>query len=145
MLRDNRQDKIRPASTIGAVIPHALFSFKYLTKNNNYSFSFFKKDTKRAHDAYKGLLKKINEISIVNMDALGLLPKEKGFETIPFRQFSNSVQNILSNTGIITNESKLTIFRFCNSYRTICKQDSKAQNIFHIIAFDFDFSAYDHG
>lgn len=55
------------------------------------------------------------------------------------------MRDYLKNSEIITKDSKEAVFRFGNQqYRLICKDDLNHPNLMHIIAFDFDFSAYNH-
>ena len=50
------------------------------------------------------------------------------------------------NIDIISGDSKVVIFQFCNhNYRLICKDDIMHPNLMYVIAFDFDYSAYNHG
>lgn len=129
-------------------IEHALFSFKYLITNDNYTFKYFGKDSRAASLAYKGLINKLNEISQEDMSSILGKPKDIGIETLPYRQFNKPFQNILDGIPVISKDSKLTVLRFKagdKNYRIICKSDLSSQNIMHIIGFDFDFSAYNHG
>ena len=72
--------------------------------------------------------------------------KISGCEPIPYKSFSSNMQSILDHIDIVSRDSFLTVFRFGgNDYRLICKTDLQHPNILHVIAFDFDFSAYSHG
>lgn len=128
-------------------VNHVLFSFKYLTKNSKHSFNFFgKKDFREAQIAYHELFDKMQEVSNMSMTEFSGLPKEKGYELMRFEDFPKSTQAILSNTGIVTKDKKLAIMRF---YRETCRMisqpDVNHDSIWHVICFDFDKSAYDHG
>ncbi len=127
-------------------IPHVLFSFKYLTKNAKHSFAFFKKEFRSAHSAYKALFEKLQFSSRMTMAEFSGLSKETGYELLPFEQFPKSMQAVLSNTGIVTKDKKLAVMRFKNEeYRIICQPDVNHDNVWHVIGFDFDMSAYNHG
>ena len=120
------------------------FSFDTVTQNKNYSFKKVDKGSKVG--AYEALLVKLNDLSSINAAEAHERGKIKGMEKIPYVQLSEGMQKICDGTGIVTKDSKVAVFRFCNQqYRMICKDDLIHSNLMHIIAFDFDYSAYDHG
>lgn len=124
---------------------HIIFSLKHLSRNNTYGMPAI--DNKANNEAvYKSLFEKMYEASAYHLAGLRMLGKIRGSEPIPLKQFSDSVQNILTSVPIIDKESKMDVMRFgSQNYRLICKSDPVHNNILHIIAFDLDFSAYDHG
>ena len=144
-VRDNSKTVINDSGTLKTNYP--LFSFKYMSSNNNYNFKFFgNKEKSKKLSAYDELMAKLKTISEMSMKDFGILPKATGFELLELSDFNHNVKSILKNTGIVSKDSKLMVSRFCNEkYRMICKQDNKHQNIFYIICFEFDYSAYKHG
>lgn len=119
-----------------------LFSFKYMSSNKKRCFKYFEKDVKKSKLAYESFFQRISELSQLEMKEVINLPKNIGLETIPYKEFKACFSGI---DEIVSNDSKLTVFRFNNNnYRIICKQDINHQNIFYVLGFDFDFSAYKH-
>lgn len=72
--------------------------------------------------------------------------KIAGCEKIPFKLLAAPMKLICQNTKIISGDSNLIIFRFFRqNYRILCRADHQHANLLYIVAFDFDFTAYDHG
>ena len=122
------------------------FSFEYVTTNKNYNFDIFTKDKSKKCTAYDALFERMSELSQINTIEALQRGKKSGLEKIPVNQLSKSMQDICKGIDIISNDSKLIVFRFYNhNYRLICKDDIIHPNLMYVIAFDFDYSAYNHG
>lgn len=120
-------------------------SCKYLTDNKKYNFSHFKNDFRTAKEAYDDLFSKLKDLGKHTMRSIMQLDKRNGLESIPFSMFHQSFQQIMLRTEIVTKDSKLFVLRFHNQqYRMICMPNPLHQNIWYIIGFDFDYSAYSH-
>ncbi len=120
------------------------FSFDYLTDNKTYCFHYL--DIRNRLSAFEKLLEKLKELSQIDLMTAQERGKISGCEKIKYSDLYEPMQNICKGTGIVTNDSKVTVYRFCNqNYRLICKDDINHSNLQHVIAFDFDFSAYNHG
>lgn len=145
-IKDKKQkDKVSGKPQITPV-PKICFGFKYLTTNSHYNFDIFAKDKSKKCLAYEELISKMQFLSQINVAESAMLGKELGSESFPVSQFSKSIQEICKGVDIISGDSKLVVFRFCHKdYRLICKNDIMHANLMHVIAFDFDYSAYDHG
>lgn len=146
----NITDKNRPKDKISinqvTRLSHISFSFKYLTSNKNYNFSYFKQDVRKRHDAYEMLFQRMKDLCRQDMISAKNNGKITGCEPIPCKQLSTALQTICKTIDIISNESFVSVFRFGqNNYRMLCKTDLNLPNLLHIIAFDFNYSAYDHG
>ena len=88
----------------------------------------------------------MSELSQINTIEALQRGKKSGLEKIPVNQLSKSMQDICKGIDIISNDSKLIVFRFYNhNYRLICKDDIIHPNLMYVIAFDFDYSAYNQG
>lgn len=117
-----------------------IFDFKYITRNKKYNFKFFN-DKRNKLIAYDNLMEKIIEISNYTTESFNLLNKAKGLETILYNQL-----NFKPNGLDLSSDDKVISIRFNSTkYRLICIKSIDYKNILHIIGFDFDYSAYDHG
>ena len=120
------------------------FSFRYMTKNSNYSLENIK-DKSQRDSIMTGLHTKLCELSQKSWQYLIQQPKSSGLETINYDQIRFS-PSIGSN---LTKESKLYVFRF-NTHRgqkesRIIGYKSSPCAVYNIIGFDIDYSAYEHG
>lgn len=121
------------------------FGFSHITSSNRYGLKGFGNQRDKA-SAYEDLIEKLQDLSSISVTEARDRGKQLGLEKIPYSMFDSSLQQICDGSGIVSKDSKLTIFRFYkNKYRLICKDDINHPNIMHILAFDFDFSAYSHG
>lgn len=139
-LKDSsKQEKLHFLSPLEKIC----FSFEKMSSNKNYSFNSLAKGIKET--ALQDFVDKLKFFSSANFSYFITMSKNKGFESIPYNQLSESVKQICDGTSIITHDSKLIVFRFGNGkYRAICKNDTIHSNLLYIIACDFDFSAYNH-
>ena len=121
-----------------------VFIFQYLNQDSKqHSFTFFNKGkTRDVIPVYESLLSKLKHLSSIPILELAEVGKTAAFETLPYSNFNEHLQHLFHASGI-PRDAKLTVFRFHNQqFRMIC---SSNDNVFYIIAFDFNFSAYDHG
>lgn len=144
------RDKKKPADKVQQpLLPpldHIVFSLKYLTSNGTHSLAYFGKDFRKSQDAHAALIERMQELCQLTISEARARGKISGSEHIPYKQLRKSMQGICDTVEIISKDSDLTVFRFRqNDYRILCKADLNHANLMHIIAFDFDFSAYDHG
>lgn len=70
------------------------------------------------------------------------LPQNTGCESLSFSFLAFSLQTSLLLTNYISRDSKVDIIRVTNNYRLIGKYKD---GIFYIMAYDIDFSTYNHG
>lgn len=118
-----------------------IFSFRYLTNNKTYSFEYFN-DTQGARKVAHSLLIKLIELSSQKISDLLMLNKTQGFELIVHSSFNHT---LLIEGVPLRNDVKLYIMRFNNqNSRIIFHKAPSAPNLFYIMAFDFDYSIYDH-
>lgn len=121
---------------------YVTFSFDKMMMSGDYSFEYFKKNKSVNLKAYQDLLNKLQVLCRLNMHELMQQNKKVGYELLNVCELTDKMQNHCELQQI-TKESKVTIFRFSNQkYRMICHMND---NVFHVLAFDFDFSAYNHG
>ena len=142
-----QNNSVKKSENIVESRPLVSFNFKYLTDNKKFNFDYFK-DMRIRHDAYKTLCDRLQELSAYDVMTLRGMSKQQGCEAIPYSDFNDSFQAVLNKVEIVSKDSKLLIFRFNKgNYRIIVKSGilDKHENILHIIGFDFDYSAYDHG
>lgn len=143
-------DKTKPKDKISreSLVPpirKMCFGFSHVTENNNFGLKGFSGTDKKA-DAYEDLLYKLKDWSSINAYDARMRGKKLGLERIPYAQLSKPMQSICDNTNIVSKDSTVCVFQFYNHlYRLICKEDINHSNLMHIIAFDLDFSAYNHG
>ena len=121
------------------------FGFSHLTTNNHYGLKAFSQLSKKA-DTYEDLIRKFADWSTLNANEAKSRGKKLGLERIPYKQLSKAMKQICDGTQIVSKDSTVCVFQFHNhDYRLICKEDMIHSNIMHVIAFDLDFSAYNHG
>jgi hypothetical protein len=143
-VKDNKKSQDKVVKQELQPLSKLCFGFQYVTSNNN--FCFKQLDSSEKIIAYDKFLSRLNELSQINAAEAHNLGKIRGMEKIPYSQLHKNMQQICDGTGIITKDSKIVVFRFNNQkYRLICKDDIMHPNLMHVIAFDFNYSAYDHG
>lgn len=121
---------------------HPAFSFEYVTSNKHYSFEYFK-DRNDKRKASTALVQKLHELSLISWTDIILRDKEMGMESMPFHVLNFSPLSEFSKT--ITKDAKFMAFRFNNQSNRLIGIKSEACPIFHIIGYDFDYTAYSHG
>lgn len=125
-----------------------LFSFKYITNQDNFNFQKFVSSQNIRQD-----IKIMNDLH----ERLNLMSKE-GWEGLRKRNKNQGGRELLDYSDIrfnaydpnndlqLSNDSKIISIRFGgNKYRLIGYRSTTCQSIFHVLGFDFNFSAYDHG
>lgn len=138
-------DKISGKQQITRV-PKICFGFEHVTTNKSHNFDIFTKDKSKKCTAYEALFELMNKLSQITATEAQNRGKKLGLEKIPVHQLSKQMQDICNGIDIISGDSKVVIFQFCNhNYRLICKDDVMHPNLMHVIAFDFNYSAYNHG
>ena len=125
-------------SKLGFVYDRPLFSFNYMTKNKKFNFEHKDKVLIKKFSCL--LLQKIKELeNKFTIKQLFVLHNKKVFESLCINKINFSPCGIT-----VSSDTKIYVFRVTKDYRMICLYSDIAP-IFHIIGFDFDFSAYDHG
>jgi hypothetical protein len=121
-------------------ITHPVFCFRYLTNNKNYNFNYFNTDNER-NEVYRYLYEKIITMSNSSWREFFSKPKISGLETIEYKDFNFNVNKIN-----LSKDDKLISIRFANQkYRIIGQKSELNDCVFHVLGFDFDHSAYNHG
>lgn len=124
-----------------------LFEFGHVTTNKAYSYEALVSRSKNEKNIFSDLSKLIKEISSQSWLSLASRRKEQfgGFEFLPVAQFKTNV--CTAYKGPITSDTKLCIFRFGtgDKYRLVVCKSPFCPRVVHILAFDLDFSLYDHG
>lgn len=119
------------------------FSFRYLTTNSKFNFGYFRPAQARdMREAKYNLYDRIEEICRKDWRYWGSLNKRSGFETLDYSRLKFSPTELE-----ISKDEKVFIFRFNihdNDARIIGIRVGKCP-IFHVIGYDLDHSAYDHG
>lgn len=126
------------------------FSFAYLSEDSQYGIGYFgNKKSKDGFLMYQDLMRKVKCISQTPIIDILDMDKSAGLEQISIKYFSTAIQHlhqIMEKQERIQNTQKLIIFRFGKQrYRMICTKDENNHNLLYILAFDFDYSAYNHG
>lgn len=118
-------------------------SLRYITKNKRHSLEFFSHSSERIKTLEK-LYEKFEELSSIPWSSWMAKQKERGMETIYYEQLNFSPNPDLK----ITKEEKIYILRFDTYQGTgkgrIIGYKKSPCAVFHIIGYDFDFSAYTH-
>lgn len=125
-----------------------LFSFKYLTNQDNYNLKGFKgsRNFRDDIDVLNAFHDYLNRMSIDGWESLRSKNKfQGGRELLDYSQINFNAldpQNELN----LTRDTKVWVIRFGgNKYRLIGYRSKKCKAIFHIFGIDHDFSAYKHG
>lgn len=125
-------------SRLGFIYDRPLFSFNYMTTNKNFNFEY--KDKALVKKFSHLLIQKITELeNKFTIKQLFVLHNNKIFESFCIGKIYFKPSGI-----IVSNDTKVYVFRVTDNYRMICLYSDIAP-IFHVIGFDFNFSAYDHG
>lgn len=122
------------------------FCFKYITSNNSYNFTPMDATKGSAgNKSHKEFLKLLRELSFHSWEELGRMGKNTGFEMI---EISELYCDITANyKEKLSPDTKLHIFRFGSGkcYRMVGYKPERCAAVLHILAFDYDYSLYDHG
>jgi len=120
------------------------FSFRSMTKNPRYNLSTLRSGTEREQTLH-GLFQRLTDLSNETWTYWLQKPKQSGVETITYDRIKFSV----GDGTVLTKDTAIFVFRF-DTYRgtgqgrIIGYKDSPCA-VLHIIGYDLDFSAYDHG
>lgn len=124
-----------------------LFEFGHITNCKNYSYDSLIKADASDKKAIKCLFEFITKMSKSNWVELSTRRKENigGFETLTVGQLNSRIHTIYSKE--FTDDVKLHVFRFGNKdkYRLIGYKSKNCSRVLHVLAFDLDFTLYDHG
>jgi len=117
------------------------FSFRYLTKKKDFNLEHFsKKERRKRENAHDKILKRMSEICTKKYVYWQGLDKKRGCELLNYSQMKFSPKDL-----DLTSDSKLYIFRTeSDEFRIIGYKAGDCPTL-HIIGFDFDYSAYNHG
>ena len=85
-------------------------SFEYELSNSNYNPDSIKDKNDRLN-FYEEFRKKMINLTSKTWKDFGKESKITGYETIPFKQFSKSMQASLKGTNIVSLDSKLDVIR----------------------------------
>lgn len=131
----------RPSKRCMDELDYPIFCFHHLTKNSKFNFSYFDNTNDKLRKAKK-LLLRFEELSSNPWGEIIKQDKTKGFETIPYNQMRFTPHDLT-----VSNDSKMHVFRFGNRKdggRIIGYKSDKCHTIIHVVAFDFEFNAYNH-
>lgn len=135
-----RKDEISRSATFPQV-PKMCFGFSYVSSNKHYGLTACGE-----RKVYEDLLVKLCELSHFSLSDAIRMNKQQGMEWIPYQELSKPMQQVCDHTSIVASDAKLIVFRFAKGKcRLICQKDDVHGNLMHIIAFDTDLSAYNHG
>ena len=121
------------------------FSFRYVTTNSAHSLKFLEKLEANGREiTLTGLYKKLEELSKEPWRYWTQNRKSSGLETINYSELNFQV----SNFPELTKDTSIYVFRF-DTYQGTGKGrllgfKLSPCSVFHIIGYDFDFSAYKH-
>ena len=112
------------------------FNFKYLTKNSNYNFEYFKKQkTNKLQDAIKHITEEMFMVSQI---------KVKDRQNPRFKKSMTFVE-IAEKYGPSTFQDDMQLIKLHNGdYRIVCFCEEAYSNILYVLAFDWDFTLYKH-
>ena len=135
----NKKDR-KPKIKLDEPDEYPIADFKYLTSNKKYNFGYFN-NLRESIEGKAIILDKIIDIQKYSWLELMQMRKNIGIEYIDYEQLKFSP----SNTKIVE-DSKVVIMRLnSQNWRLIGVKSKNLKNVLHIIGFDFDFSAYNHG
>ena len=125
---------------------HPFFSFRYMTANGGYNINYLNsKDDNERSKTLAGIYASLERISSEPWTTWISRNKAQGLETIDYGRLNFEA----CGTTVLTRDTKVYIFRFATNGgngkgRIIGFKDSPC-SAFHIIGYDFNFSAYSHG
>lgn len=122
---------------------HPWFSLRYMTTNKTHSLDFLENGNDR-EITLSCLFARLEELSQQSWLYWTQQPKQTGLETIRYDQLTFSP----NDKANLTKDTTIYIFRF-DTYQGKSKGriigfKSAPCSVFHIIGYDFDFSAYKH-
>lgn len=136
-LKSIKNDKLKESSENKE---YPIFCFKFLTTNNKFNFNYFTSE-KEIKESKSIILDEIIRLQTKNWIEWGLERKSIGYESIPITKIKFRPNNMIT-----TNDMKVIVFRvFSQKWRIIGIKSPFSKGVLHIIGFDFDYSAYNHG
>ncbi len=133
--------RIYAKSNIGTVSEEVTLSFRFLTSNDDYNFSFFGKSKNEGQKTKAALYDRIEDITKNSWLHWHNLSKfNGGIERIPAKELKFKPCSYEFSDG-----DKVIIFRFNGDKYRIIGLKIENSPCFYVIGFDFDHSAYDHG
>lgn len=116
------------------------FCFKYLTTNSKYNFDYFS-DKNHKLKMFETLFEKLDYCASYSRLELINQRKETGFEALDFERlkFQANAEKNLFGPKFISIRFNQQRYRIIGAFSDVCP------NVFHVIGFDFDYSAYNHG
>ncbi|ERL26421.1 MULTISPECIES: hypothetical protein [unclassified Leptotrichia] len=122
------------------LLSYPVFCFRYLTKNKNYNFNRFK-NSKESNEAKGIVLDKLMDIQLKSWLDLHQQNKRTGIETLSIENINFSPYDYETSK-----DQKVYVFRLnSQNWRMIGIKSEINTDVLHIIGFDFDFTAYNHG
>ena len=120
------------------------FSFKNMTKNSNYNLDVLSPGTER-EQTLLGLYSRLNELSSKPWLYWTQQPTKTGLETLSYHEINFKADPYIE----LAKDTTLYIFRF-DTHRgqgqgRIIGFKNAPCSVLHIIGYDLDFSAYNHG
>ena len=134
-------DKIIIKSSTGTAPEEIGFSFKHLTTNSDYNFSYFSKSKNECLKSKASLYDRIEEITKSPWIHWHNLSKfNGGIETLPASSIKFRPDKYVFSDG-----DKVIVFRFNSDKCRIIGFKTESSSNYYVIGFDFDYSAYNHG
>lgn len=122
-----------------------VFSFKHMTKCDDYNFRYFNKRKKNAEisNAIVALTEKLSSLSCKTWDDFRNERREVGFEYIPITQME---QSFITGIDIqMSYDEKLISVHFNGqNSRLILRRGTKCRRVAHLLGIDYDLKLYKH-
>lgn len=147
-IKHKDKDKIKEKNIASNAIElncpnHPVFCFKYITTNSRYNYGYFgKKQRVEKLNCIESLFSKIEEWTNGSWKEMFAKPKQTGIETIVYGDIT--FESKVCNNFSLAKDTKIIIMRYNSSNQRILGVKRDKCPIFHIIGYDFDFSAYNH-
>lgn len=143
-VQQNKISKKLTADTKCSSAQYPWLSFQSVTKNSRYNLENLKQGKER-EVTLDGLYHKLYELSCNNWLYWMQKPKTVGLETIEY----GDINFAASDNVTLSKDTKLYVFRF-DTYKgknagRILGYKNAPCSVLHIIGYDLDYSAYDHG
>lgn len=122
---------------------NVLVSFDSVTDSKVYNFEYFSQNIRNELYARKCLDELLLEVSINTWTSLGLRDRKTlgGYESLPACCIKDSIKQKV----FLSPDSKIMSFIFGQKNYRLLGVKPTACGALHVIGYDFDFSAYDHG
>ena len=143
-IKDNQKDyidrEVRERMKTALEQKHTSVSLEHELSNKNFHPMGIRDKNNRLL-FHEELLRKLKDVNSCTWKDYGKRDRRTGYESIPFSQFQKGLKSSFKQTNIVTPDSKLDVIRVTDDYRMIGKY---LNGVYHILAFDLDFSAYKH-